>query len=460
MSVLVVGISHRSAPVALLERLAVDADVVSKLLSDVVGSDHVSEATVLATCNRTEVYAEVDRFHGSVEDVSQLMAERAGESRDDLTPHLYVHYDAGAVAHVFSVAAGLDSMVVGESQILGQVRDALRRGQDAGSVGASLNPLFQQALRVGKRAHAETDIDRAGPSLVSVAVDRVGPVVGGLPGRRALVVGAGSMAALAVTTLSRRGVSDIVIANRSAGHARHLARSVGGRAVPLDDLSAEVGKADVVVSCTGATSLVLTGDDVKRAVDGRNGRPLAIIDLALPHDVDTGVEHIRGVTLVGLAGLAETVTDQVTAADIELVRRIVAEEVATFESARRAARVTPTVVALRSMATGVVEAELERLDGRLPGLDPVARAELEHTVRRVAHKLLHAPTVRMKELAEQPAGSSYADALAELFALEPGAVAAVTHPGVTPADVSELTAGNSRGTTRSAGTDRRTGEGT
>jgi glutamyl-tRNA reductase len=445
VSVLVVGISHRSAPVALLERLALDADGVSKLLSDVVGSDHVSEATVLATCNRTEVYAEVDRFHGSVEDVSRLMVERAGESRDDFTPHLYVHYDAGAVAHVFSVAAGLDSMVVGESQILGQVRDALRRGQDAGSVSASLNPLFQQALRVGKRAHAETDIDRAGPSLVSVAVDRVEPVVDGLRGRRALIIGAGSMAALAVTTLTRRGVGTIVIANRSAERAERLARSAGGRTVSLEDLADEVRRADLVVSCTGATSLVLTSADVDEALDGRGARPLAIIDLALPHDVDTVVEQIPGVTLVGLADLAETVTDQVTAADIEQVRRIVAEEVATFESARRAARVTPTVVALRSMATGVVEAELERLDGRLPGLDPMVRAELEHTVRRVAHKLLHAPTVRIKELAEQPAGSSYADALAELFALHPGAVAAVTHPGVAAASMSELTSQDNPG---------------
>ncbi len=205
MSVLVVGVSHKTAPVAVLERLALDADGVDKLVQNVMACEHVLEATALTTCNRVEVYAEVDRFHGSVESVSRLLCEIADEAPEDVVPHLYVHYDDGAVSHVFEVAAGLDSMVIGESQILGQVRHALRIGQESGTVGPALNVLFQQALRVGKRVHAETDVQSAAPSLVSLALDRAAADIGPVAGKRVLVVGAGSMAGLAVATVSRLG---------------------------------------------------------------------------------------------------------------------------------------------------------------------------------------------------------------------------------------------------------------
>ena len=426
MSVLVIGISHRTAPVDVLERIALDADDVLKLLLDVAGSEHVSECAVLATCNRVEVYAEVDRFHGSVEDLSRLLIARAGESRDEITPHLYVHYDEGAVAHVFSVAAGLDSMVVGESQVLGQVREALRTAQEASVVGPSLNALFQQALRVGKRAHAETDIDRAAPSMVGVAVDLVAPVLGELSGRRALIIGAGSMASLVVTTLATRGLTDVVVVNRTLERADRLAERVDGRGYSLERIETEMRGVDLVVSATAALSTVVSRDCVERAMRGRADRRLAIVDLALPHDVEREAGDLDGVTLVDLAGLAERASSGVAPRDVEDVRAIVGEEVARFEAGSRAARVTPTVVALRTMATEVVDSELERLAARLPDLDPQVRADLEQTVRRVASKLLHEPTVRVKTLVGQPMGSSYADALAELFALTPGAVQAVT----------------------------------
>jgi glutamyl-tRNA reductase len=426
MSVLVVGISHRSAPVDILERIALDADDVHKLLLDVAGTEHVSECAILATCNRVEVYAEVDRFHGSVEDLSGLLIDRAGESRDEITPHLYVHYDEGAVAHVFSVAAGLDSMVVGESQVLGQVREALRTAQDAGVIGPSLNALFQHALRVGKRAHAETDIDRAAPSMVGVAVDLVAPVLGELSGRRALIIGAGSMASLVVTTLAARGLTDVVVVNRTSERADRLAERVDGRGYSLERIESEMRGADLVVSATASLSTIVSRDCVERAMLGRADRRLAVVDLALPHDVDREAGAVDGVTLVDLAGLAASASSGVAPRDVEEVRRIVAEEAARFEATSRAARVTPTVVALRTMATEVVDSELERLAARLPDLDPQVRADVEQTVRRVASKLLHEPTVRVKALVGQPIGSSYADALAELFALTPGAVQAVT----------------------------------
>jgi glutamyl-tRNA reductase len=423
MSVLVVGVSHRSAPVPVLERLALDSDGVTKLVADVLESAHVSEATVVSTCNRIEIYADVDRFHGSVDDLSAMLVSRSGESPSEVLPHLYVHFDEGAVAHLFAVAAGLDSMVVGESQILGQVREALRRGQDAGTVGSALNALFQQALRVGKRAHAETDIDRAGQSLLTVALDRISP---DLAGRQVLVVGAGSMAGLAVATTARRGAARVVVANRTPERAQRLAATTGGRGVDLSALPSEIAEADLVVSCTGATGMVL-GPDV---FADRGDRPVDVLDLALPHDVDPAVGEIPGVRLTGLADLARTLENSAAAVDIDSVRRIVAEEVAAFDAARRAAQVTPTVVALRSLATDVVDAEMRRLTGRVPDLTPAARAEVEQTVRRVADKLLHSPTVRIKELAQQAGAVSYTDALAELFALDPEAVNAVTRPEV------------------------------
>ena len=425
MSVLVVGVSHRTAPVSVLERLALDSEGVAKLVHDVAASEHVTEATVLSTCNRVEIYAEVDRFHGSVEAVSRMLCDLSDEQPEEVVPHLYVHYDDGAVSHLFQVAAGLDSMVVGEGQILGQTRAALRVGQEGGTIGPALNTLFQQALRVGKRVHAETDIDRAAPSLVAVALERATAHVGPLDGKRVLVVGAGAMAGLAVATVSRAGAGQVVVASRTHANAVRLAEQYDGHAVPLADVQAEITAADVLVSCTGATGVVLP---LATVAAGRADadQPLAVIDLALPHDVDPHVAELPGVELIDLARLADQLQSGAIAGDVDAVRGVVAQEVAAFLTARRSSAVTPTVVALRTMATGVVDAEMARLTTRLPDLDPAVRAEVEHAVRRVADKLLHQPTVRVKELANETGAVSYAAALAELFSLDPDAVEAVT----------------------------------
>lgn len=425
MSILVVGISHNSAPVALLEQVALDADGgVHKLINDVSSCEHVTESTVISTCNRLEIYSEVDRFHGSVEELSRLLVERAGESTEAMLPHLYVHYDDGAVSHLFQVAAGLDSMAVGEGQILGQTREALRLGQELGTVGPALNVLFQQALRVGKRSRAETDIDRAAPSLVSAALDRSRAAGGDVVDKRVLIVGAGAMAGLATATVSRRGAAQITVVNRTADRADRLAEEHGARPARLNDLPAELALADVVITCTGAAGLLVTTDMVSMAL--LEPRRLSIIDLALPHDVDPAAGHLPGVHLINLADLAEELHASEAGREVEEVRRIVGQEVTSFLAARRQASVTPTVVALRSMATSVVDAEMSRLDGRLPYLDVAARDEILYTLRRVADKLLHEPTVRVKELANETGAVSYAAALAELFALDPEAVDAVT----------------------------------
>ncbi|NYI45527.1 glutamyl-tRNA reductase [Nocardioides aromaticivorans] len=427
MSVLVVGISHNSAPMALLERVALDEDGVQKLVADAASCEHVTEATVIATCNRLEIYTEVERFHGSIEQISKLLVDRAGEGVEAMLPHLYVHYDDGAISHLFQVAAGLDSMAVGEGQILGQTREALRRGQELGTVGPALNLLFQQALRVGKRTRAETEIDQVAPTLVSAALDETTRAVGDVAGKYVVVVGAGAMAGLATATVSRLGAGHLTVVNRSSDRGERLAAQYDAHAVPLEQLVAELGRADIVISCTGSAGAIIDAPALAAARAGVD-RPIGLIDLALPHDIDRGVRDLPGVSLVGLADLAEVLQGGATGQEVLEVRRILGEEVTAFLAARRQASVTPTVVALRSMATNVVDAEMSRLESRLPDLDDVTRREIQHTVRRVADKLLHEPTVRVKELANEQGAVSYAAALAELFALDPEAVDAVTRP--------------------------------
>ena len=429
MSLLAVGISHQTAPVALLEQFALAPDDRVKALHELVESDHVSEALVLATCNRVEVFAEVDRFHGGVTDVGRVLARQAGATVEELSPYVTVHYEDQAVAHLFTVAAGLDSMVVGETQVLGQLRAAYALAREEGTVGRALHPVAQRALRVGKRVHSETGIDKAGASLVSVALDRAEARIGSLAGRPVLVVGAGSMGALAATTLARRG-ADVVVSSRTEVSAQRLAETVGGRPAPMDRMAEELAAADVLLTCTGATGLVVGTDVVSAAMSARSGagrddRPLVVVDLALPRDVDPGVAALPGVHVVDLALLqgeraaadGTAATSPVAADDINSARVMIEAETALLRAERRAAEVGPTVSALRSQAAEVVDAELLRLAGRLPDLDARARAEIARTVRRVVDKLLHEPTVRVKELAATPGGTDYAGALRALFGL-------------------------------------------
>lgn len=426
MSVIVVGLSHRTAPVAVLERASVPLDDVRKTVEELQRAEMISEALLVSTCNRIEVYADVARFHRGVEEITSVLARQAGVAVSDLSEHLYVHFAEAAAEHMFSVAAGLDSMVVGESQILGQLRSAYALGTDLGSVGSVLHDLTQTALRVGKRVHAETGIDRAGASIVSVALDHAAEILGPLDGRRALVVGAGSMGALAGATLRRRGVTDIVVANRSADRAVRLAETLGGRATTLAELADEIAAADLLVSSTGSTGLVIESELVRPRAD----RPLAVLDLALPRDVDPVVAVVPGVSYLDLDSLRSG-SAMVSEDEISAAAAIVAEELAGHLAAQQRLAVAPTVTALRARADQVIEGELARLDGRLPGLSATERREVADAVRRAVEKLLHAPTVRVKELASTPGGDSYAAALRELFDLDPAAaesVAAVKKP--------------------------------
>ncbi|WP_354641163.1 glutamyl-tRNA reductase [Kitasatospora camelliae] len=429
MSLLVVGLSHRTAPVGVLERAALTGETPTRLLHDAAAATTVAEAALVNTCNRIELYADVDKFHAGVAELSQLLARHSGVDLEELTSHLYVHYEDRAVHHLFSVACGLDSMVVGEGQILGQLRDALARGQDEHTAGRGLNELFQQALRVGKRAHSETGIDKAGQSLVTFGLEQVAAGAGPIAGKRALVVGAGSMSSLAAATLARSGVTDLLIANRTAVRAERLAEILGGgaRTVDFAKVPETLADVDLVISCTGAAGVVIGTAEVAAAVAARTAdTPLAFLDLAMPRDVDHAVHGLPGALLVDLESLSHAHAASPGAGDVDAVTRIVADEVAAFGAAQRAARIAPTVVALRSMASDVVSSELGRLDSRLPDLDERSRAEIAQTVRRVVDKLLHAPTVRVKQLAAEPGGASYAEALRELFDLDPAAVHAVS----------------------------------
>ncbi len=434
MSLLVVGLSHRTSPVGVLERAVVASEETGKVLGELLQCENVSEALLLSTCNRVEVYAVVQTFHGGLGDVSGVLARQAGAELADLAEHLYVHYAGAGVDHLFAVAAGLDSMVVGEPQILGQLREAYSDAVAAGTVGSTLHELAQHALRVGKRVHTETGIDAAGASLVSealadadAALQRIGGGPG-LAGRRALVVGAGSMGALAAAQLRRAGAAEVVVANRSMDTARRLAAAVAAegtpaRAVGLGAVLGELVTAEVVVSATGTVGTVLDAATLAAAA------PLVVCDLGMPRDVEEAAAALPGVTVIDLSTLQRRLADRAAGTDVRVARKILAEEVRGYLAAQRSAEVTPTVTALRQRAAEVVDAELLRLDTRLPGLDAAVRAELSCTVRRVIDKLLHTPTVRVKELAETGGGQTYADALRELFELDPQAPAAVSAPG-------------------------------
>ena len=429
MSLLVVGLSHRTAPVRLLEQTALTEELAVKLLGDVVGSEHVSEAVAVATCNRLEVYAEVSKFHGALAEVSELLAQYTGVPRDVLTRHFYVHYDDRAAWHMFNVACGLDSMVIGEPQILGQLRTALAVGQQVGTVGSVLNELMQQALRVGKRAHSETALDKAGQSMVTAALDLAVPQGTAVP-TRAVVVGAGSMSALAATTILRRyPEAALTVVNRTPERAERLAAAVNGTAAPLSALPSCLADADLILSCTGATELVLTQDQFIEARAG-SAAPVTLIDLALPRDLDPAIGELPGTRLIDLELISET--QKAKAAEgpagdsLDEVTRIVEAEVEAYRKVRTANTVAPTVTALRCMAAEVVAAELNRFHSRTAGLDERTRAEVEQTVRRVVDKLLHEPTVRVKQLAVADGGVTYAQALRELFNLDPRTAVAVS----------------------------------
>jgi len=438
VSILAIGVSHRSAPLPVLERVALDEARARALSAAALAGDQVAEAVVLATCNRVEIYADVATFHGGLAQLGEALSATTGVEMAEIKDHLYVHYADRAVAHLFAVACGLDSMAIGESQVLGQLRTALRSAQASGDAGRVLDHLVQQALRVGKRAHAETGIDRVGASLVDAALRRAELLLGPIADQRVLVVGAGSMSALAATALHRAGAGSIAIANRTPPRAARLAGAVGATVLTLPMLPSALVDADLVLSCTGAVGHVIDADTVRVALAARAPRHQLYVDLALPRDVDPAVALLPGADLVDLAGLGADLLGEQFADDVEDVHALVDQEVSDYLLARRVQAVAPTVAALRARAAEVVAVELERLGQRLPHVEDAVRHEVQRTVHRVVEKLLHAPTVRVKELAGRSDGGSYEAALRELFDLDPLGVAAVSDVPLAVAATSEV----------------------
>jgi glutamyl-tRNA reductase len=423
VNLLVVGVSYRTAPVTVLERLVVAGPDIPKMLTALVAQDYVGEALVLSTCNRVEIYAGVSAFHGGLADIGAVLAARAGCAPHELAEQLYVHYDGEAVRHAYQVVTGLDSMVVGEAQILGQMRDAYGLAAEHDSTGRLLHELMQQALRVGKRAHTETGIDRAGQTVVSAALAHAGE----LAGRPALVVGAGAMGALALATLRRSGAGPLFVTNRDQARAARLASLHDATAVPSIDLST----VSLVITATASTGYVIRPEQVTG--------PVTILDLAIPRDVDPAVGELPGVTLIDIAKLGDTLYGEaeqgapgVLTVDRMAVEEIVNSEVEAFLAWLRSADVAPTVAALRGRADEVVETELRRLVTRRPDLTEEQRAEVAHSIHRVVQRLLHQPTVRVRQLAAAPGGDRYASLLRELFDLE------VPQDSNTVADIPEV----------------------
>jgi len=421
MSVVVVGLSHRTAPVDLLERMAVPSERLPKALADLVARDFVSEAVVLSTCHRIEVYAVAERFHGAMADVRHFFSELSFVPPEDFSDHLYVHYDDAAASHLFSVVAGLDSVVLGESQILRQVRDAWERARVEEAAGSALSELFRRALEVGKRARTETAIGRGIASLSQAAVAMAADRLGTLADRNVVVLGAGEMGAGLVDDVAEAHVpgSRVTVANRTWARAEQLAERAGGRAVSLDGLPAALHDADLLLTSTGSSAAVVTAADLRRVFETRAGRPLLVIDLGMPRDVDPAVAALPDVSLLGLADVETFVEANLKERRKEVVpvRAIVAEEVGRWVDAVTARHATPTVAALHQRAEEIRSAELDRYRNRLAGLDPRQRDAVEALTRGILGKLLHDPTVRLKDAAGSARGDRLAGALRDLFDL-------------------------------------------
>ena len=390
-----------------------------KALHDLASAEHLSEAVLLSTCNRIEVYAYAERFHGGYADIRELLARHSGLPPETVADELYSHHDADAVQHLFSVAAGLDSVVVGEHEILGQVRDAWQAARDEGTVGAVLEPLFRRAVVAGKKVRATTGISHGITSLSHAAVALAQERLGTLAGRRVLVLGAGDVATGTLKSLANAGATDIAVANRTPERAKAAAASCGGRVVALDKVEPALVAADVVITTTGATDIVLEHSDIDEVMTRRGGAELLIVDVAVPRDVDPAVRGLPGVILLDMDDLGDFVRQGRAGREQEIdsVRAIVHGEVEHYLIEASAREVAPLIAALRARAHQVTTAELDRHASRLAGLSAAQRVAVESLLRGVVNKLLHEPTVRLKDAAGHARGDRLAEALRDLFDL-------------------------------------------
>jgi glutamyl-tRNA reductase len=420
LPVVAFGFSHRTASLPLLERVSLGGDAIGKVLGQLCEAESVQGAVVLSTCNRTELYLDVERFHDSYEIARDVLADHSGLDRAEVGDHLAVYYDTEAVEHLFSVAAGLDSAVIGEHEILGQVRRAWQFARDEDAVTPTIDLLFRHAVEAGKRARAETAIGRGTASVGQLAVELAEARLGGLRGRRVVVVGAGAIATTVASALEARGVGTLVVANRSPRRAQELAANHGGRPVGLGAVPAELSGTDLVVSCTGAPDLVLEAAVLEAAASGRVGGPLVVVDVALPRDVDPAAREVAGVELHDLDDLRRfadaTLAERERAA--AHARELVAVAVAAHLGERRARQAAPVVAGLRRWAEELRRVEVERHRSRLGTCDDAELEVVDALTRAIVNKLLHAPTLALKAGAGTPRGDRLVEAVGDLFGLD------------------------------------------
>ena len=417
MSILVIGVNHRSGPLSVLERVALPVDAVPKAVVQLAARDNVREVVLVSTCNRTEVYAVAEKFHGAYADIRDFFCEVGDLSPDDLYPHLYSHHDDAAVNHLFEVAAGLDSAVVGETEILGQVRHAWEIAQREGGARTTMNLLFRHAIGVGKRARTETGIARGTASVSHAAVEMASERLGGLDGRRVAVVGAGAMGEGIAVALRRSGTGDVVVVNRTPERGDALAKRIEGRATGLDQLGAVLADTDVAITCTGAGAPLLTSDVVAAAVADRPHRPLLLVDIAVPRDVAADVHLTPGVVVLDLDDLSEWAERgrEQRQSEVERVRAIVHHEVERFAIESTALQAAPLVAGLRARAEQIRQTELARHAKQLGQHDDTTRELIDSITRGLVAKLLHEPSVRLRDQAWSPRGERNAAAVADLF---------------------------------------------
>ncbi|MDE0805790.1 MAG: glutamyl-tRNA reductase [Acidimicrobiales bacterium] len=423
MPVVVIGLNHRTAPLAVREAMTVNGDAVTKTLHGLLTRDHLSEAVVLSTCNRTEIYAVAEKFHGGYADIRSVLGEVAFLDPEDFTDHLYVHHDSAAAAHLFEVVSGLDSAVLGEHEIQGQVKTAWVTAQDADAVGPTLNLLFRHALEAGKRVRNETAIGQGTASVSYAAVALAAEQLtahgrDGLRGARAIVLGVGDMGSSMAASLAAADVADLVIANRTFDTAKAVAKSLDARSARFSAVADELVDADVLLTSTGAASVLLTRDEVAAIVERRDGRPLLLVDIAVPRDIEPSVADLPGVTVLDMddltafadAGLADR------RREVDAVRTLLDEELDRFQSATSARTVAPVIVALRTAAEEARVAELARVSQS--GMDESQLAAFDAHSRSLVAKMLHQPTVALRDAAGTAKGDRLIQALRELFDIQ------------------------------------------
>ena len=438
MTLLVLGTSYRSAPMHVLDSVALDSSGIARLRTDISERGEIHGVTVLSTCNRLEVIADVDSFHGGLAELGSALVAETGQDWADIAQHMYVHFDEDAQEHLFLLAAGLDSMALGESQILGQIRTGFNDSRASGTLSPVLERALSQSLELGKRAHSETELDSISKSLLDSALEVSAGHLEDLSGLSALVVGAGAMSGLTVATLVRRGLARLTVLNRTVDKAQRLVASglaeaakqgtelsAQARALTEDSLLEEIAAADLIISVTGARGIVISTDTVVKAMaQAESPRKKFFIDLAMPADIDPAIEDIPYVSLVGLEHLSKSFADRNAEASSHVVStlaevRAMVRSALEAESAHRAAKkISPTVTALRRKADTIVRQEFDRVKNKLgPSVTEDVLAEIKKTLNRTVDKLLHEPTVKVKQLAVNEKGIDYAAALSTLFDL-------------------------------------------